>query len=86
MKGKLVLLVVVLLIVAMIPALAMAKTQAKPEKMGRFVLDRSKPTLPQIGAPMKTGAPAVVANGPAALGIQPRAVQVLVNEIGRAHV
>lgn len=81
MKGKLVLLVVVLLIVAMIPALAMAKSQAKPEKIGSYVLDRSKPVLPQIGLPLKPGAPAApVSNAPAALGIQPRAVQALVNE------
>ena len=37
MKAKLGLLVVVLLIVAMIPALAMASGQAKPQKTGQFV-------------------------------------------------
>jgi hypothetical protein len=80
MKAKLVLLVVVLLVVAMIPALAMAKSQAKPEKTGQFVLDRSKPALPQTGLTLKSGAPAVSASAPAALGIQPRAVLGLLNE------
>ena len=37
MKAKLGLLVVVLLVVAMIPALAMASGQAKPQKTGQFV-------------------------------------------------
>ena len=81
MKTKLVLLVVVLLIVSMIPALAMAKGQAKPEKTGRFVLDRSKPALPQTGLSAKPGAPAApVSSAPAALGIKPNAVQALLNE------
>ena len=81
MKGKLVLLVIVLLIVAMIPALAMAKSQAKPEKTGSFVLDRTKPALPQTGLPVKSGAPAApVPAAPTALGIQPNAVLGLLNE------
>jgi len=84
MKPKLVVLVVVLLLLAMIPALAMAKSQAKPEKVVTVKFDRRLPIGPQIAAQLgsKPGAPLSNATAvrPAALGIQPRAVQVLLNE------
>lgn len=85
MKPKLVVLVVVLLLLAMVPALAMAKTQAKPDKTVRIRIDRRLPIGPQIAAQLgaKPGAPlsnAVATAGPASLAIQPRAVQVLLNE------
>jgi len=89
MKPKLVVLVVVLLLLAMVPALAMAKSEAKPSKAIHFTLDRSQPIQPQIQAALganapapKPGAPAAAAPRPTsvALGIRPNAVQGLVNE------
>ena len=84
MKPKLVVLVVVLLLIAMIPALAMAGSSAKPEKTVSVVIDRRLPIGPQIAAQLgaKPGAPVSMATAvrPTALGIQPRAVQVLLNE------
>ncbi len=56
MKPKLIVLVVVLLIVAMVPALAMAKSQPKPEQMGRIRIDARQPIGPQIDAQLGVGA------------------------------
>ncbi len=89
MKPKLVVLVVVLLLLAMVPALAMAKSEAKPSKIIHFTVDRRQPIQPQIQAALgvnapapKAGAPAAAAPRqlPAALGIRPNAVQGLLNE------
>lgn len=88
MKPRLIILVVVLLLVAMIPALVMAQSQAKPGQIVSFTIDRRLPAGPQIqaalgasiGAP-KAAAPAAASRQlPAALGIQPNAVQGLLNE------
>ena len=89
MKPKLVVVVIVLLLLAMVPALAMAKGQAKPSKVIHFTLDRSQPIQPQIQAALGANAPASKPCAPAAaaprptsiaLGIRPNAVQGLVNE------
>jgi len=55
MKPKLVVVVIVLLLVAMVPALAMAKSQAKPSKTGSVVLDTRQPLGPQLDAQMGEG-------------------------------
>jgi hypothetical protein len=82
MKPKLVVLVVVLLLVAMIPALVMAGSGAKPSKTFTVVIDRRLPIGPQLAGQLgtKPDAPVATAVRPVALGIQPRAVQVLLNE------
>ena len=88
MKPKLVVLLVVLLLLAMIPAMAMAG-QAKPEKTVSVVLDARQPIGPQLDAQLgvtsrgpRTGNARIVpvSRGPAAQGIQPRAVLTLINE------
>ncbi len=87
MKGKLVLLVVVLLIVAMIPALAMASS-TKQQKTVQFTVDTRQPLGPQLDAQLgvsakgpRTGNARLVpvSRGPAAQPPQPRAVQFLLN-------
>ncbi|MCW5863286.1 MAG: hypothetical protein KIT52_09290 [Anaerolineae bacterium] len=89
MKPKFAVLLVVALLLAMVPALAMAKGQAKPEKIIHFTIDRTQPIQPQIQAALgvnapapKPGAPAAAAPRqlPAALGVRPNAVQGLLNE------
>ncbi len=87
MKPKMVVVVVVLLLVAMIPALAMAKGQAKPEKTGTVKIDIRQPIGPQLDAQL-----GVSARGPRTAGaltaaaprggasIQPNAVYALLNE------
>ena len=86
MKPKLFVLVVVLLLLAMVPALASAKVQAKPQKTGRVVLDMSQPYGPQLraqlpggkgNAPVGQGAPS--SRAAASQGILPLAVYGLLN-------
>ncbi len=50
MKPKVVVLVAMLFVMAMIPALVMAKNQAKPEATGRVVIDIRQPIGPQLDA------------------------------------
>ena len=69
MKPKLVVLVVVLLLIAMIPALVMAGSSAKPEKTVSVVIDRRLPIGPQIAAQLER----VLASDPAAVAIAIRA-------------
>ncbi len=87
MKPKLVVLVVVMLLLAMVPALAMAKSEAKPEQMVKLVLDMRQPLGPQLDAQLgvTSRGPRAV-NAPAAMatrgvgGIRPNAVYALLNE------
>ena len=86
MKAKMVVLVVVLLLVAMVPALVMAGSQAKPEKMGRVTIDIRQPIGPQLDAqlgvssrgPRSIGAVALAPR--ASQGIQPNSVYGLLND------
>ncbi len=86
MKTRHFVFVVVLLLLAMVPAMAMAKTQAKPSKTGKVVLDMSKPYGPQLAAQLPGGkgnAPvgqaAPSSRGASSQGIQPQAVYGLLN-------
>ena len=85
MKPKLVVLVIVLLLLAMVPALAMAKGQAKPEKMGTVTLDIRQPIGPQLDAQLGVGprgprSATMVVQGGARSGVRPNAVYGLLNE------
>ena len=87
MKPKLLVFVVVLLLLAMVPALAMAKSQAKPQRMGSVVLNMSQPYGPQLRAQLPGGkgnAPEGLAAGAAraasSQGILPQAVYGLLND------
>ncbi|MBX7253597.1 MAG: hypothetical protein K1X50_16575 [Candidatus Promineofilum sp.] len=84
MKPKLIVFVVALLIVAMVPALAMAKGQAKPEQMGRVRIDARQPIGPQLDAQLGVGA-----RGPRSatmvvrdnrVSVRPNAVYALLND------
>ena len=86
MKPKLVVLVVVLLLVAMVPALVMAQSQAKPQQTGRVQIDIRQPIGPQLDAQLgrtpraarvERAAPSFASRGS---GIQPNAVYALLNE------
>jgi len=89
MKTKQFVLLVVVLLLAMIPAVAMAKSQAKPEQSVSVVIDRRQPLGPQLDAQLGVSSRgprsvnAVVVSpsrGPVAQGPQPNAVYGLVNE------
>jgi len=87
MKAKLIVLVVVLLLIAMVPALVMAGSGAKPSKTGSVVIDARKPIGPQLDAQLGVGAKgpraAHMVNLSAPRGgnaIQPNAVYGLLNE------
>jgi hypothetical protein len=89
MKAKMVVLVVVLLLVAMVPALVMAGSQAKPEQTASIHIDIRKPLGPQLDAQLGVSARgprsvnAVVvpsSRGAAAQAPQPNAVYGLLNE------
>jgi len=89
MKAKMVVLVVVLLLVAMVPALVMAGSQAKPEKTASVVIDIRQPLGPQLDAQLgvsSRGPRAVNAvvvpssRGAAAQAPQPNAVYGLLND------
>lgn len=83
MKPKVVILLVFVLLLAMVPALVMAQSQAKPQHTFRVVIDSRLPIGPQIAAVLggsKPGGNAPAQSAPAKLGIQPKAVQVLLNE------
>ena len=70
MKPKTVVLVVVLLLVAMIPALAMAKGQAKPQQIGTVTIDIRQPLGPQLDAQL-----GVSSRGPRAVNAPPQLVR-----------
>lgn len=86
MKPKLIVFVVALLIVAMVPALAMAAGQAKPQRTVRVTIDVTKPLGPQLDAQLgvtSKGVRAVYAPGMPAPrannSVQPNAVYALLN-------
>jgi hypothetical protein len=89
MKAKLIVLVVVLLLIAMVPALVMAGSGAKPEKAASVGIDIRKPLGPQLDAQLGVSARgprsvnAVVvpsSRGPEAQPPQPNAVYGLLND------
>ncbi len=84
MKPKLIVFVVVLLIVAMVPALAMAKGQPKPEQMGQVRIDVRQPIGPQLDAQLGVGArgprSATMVAHSARESVRPNAVYGLLNE------
>ncbi|HRN66875.1 MAG TPA: hypothetical protein PK205_03980 [Promineifilum sp.] len=81
MKPKVLVLTVVLLLMAMVPTFVMAKSQAKPEKMGRVRIDIRQPIGPQLDAQLGVSSrgprSATMALKPMVsrgVGIQPNAV------------
>jgi hypothetical protein len=87
MKPKLFVLVVLLLLVAMVPALASAKSQAKPQRTGQVALNLNRPLGPQLDAQLgvtSRGARAINAPGEfarrGANGPLPQAVYGLLND------